>query len=214
MKRKSQVQIVKDRKIKSKKIEILCTKQKTFKPKRPINSKVLFKYANDDSFLEIASTKVGIEFIASKMKVFKQFVKYQQLYDSPSREIINNVFQGQALNSYMEKYTAIKASEENYRLKAMSVAKIYFDYKIPIQENLYITEIRTRKIQCNNKMKYTLSEDLSGQLLDTHFQFCHSYSEYCDLDSNAADLAVILLTKLPIVPIIGQIVYFLYCFEY
>jgi hypothetical protein len=212
MKRKSQSEIIKNRNAKSKKLETLCSIPKPFKPKKPVNSKLLFQYANHDSFLEIAASELGLQFIQTEMKKFKQFVRHQQLYHDTSG-IINKVLQGQALNSYMENHTAIKSLEENYRLQAMSMVKIYFDYKIPIWD-LYITEIMTRKLKCSNGIVYTLCESTTKQQTEyTTFRFYpprNSPESSFPIHKQAADLALILSLKVPIISIIGQIVGFLY----
>jgi hypothetical protein len=209
MKRKSQNEIVKSRTAKSNKMETLCTKEKPFKPKKDVNPKILFQYANDESFLKMADSELGIQFIQTKIKQFKQFARHVQLHHDPS--IINEVLQGQALNTYMEKHAMIKSSEEHFRLQAMSVAKMYFDYKIPIFDDLYITEIKTRKIQCSNGMVYTLRDDSNFEKKQyTSFDFWKNPEFYCNISKQAADLAPILFVKIPIVPIVGKIIHFLY----
>jgi hypothetical protein len=172
----------------------------------------LFQYANHESFLEIAASELGLQFIQTEMKKFKQFVRHQQLYYDTSG-IINKVLQGQALNSYMENQTSIKALEENYRLQAMTMVKIYFDYKIPIWD-FYITEIMTRKLKCSNGIVYTLSESFrKKQMQYLTFWFYpprNSQEGSFPICKEAADLALILSLKVPIISIIGQIVGFLY----
>jgi hypothetical protein len=91
------------------------------------------------------------------MKQFKQFVRHTQLHHDPS--FINNVLQDQALDTYMEKHAMVKSLEEHFRLQAMSVAKMYFDYKIPIDDDLYISDIKTRKIQRSDGIVCTLRDE-------------------------------------------------------
>lgn len=197
---KRQREIVESRLAKTKRNLKLCT-AKTFQSTSIPQSCVLFRFTNDEDFIEIANTEMGTDFIRQSMKKFRAFVMSETR--KTKNEQVEAILHKAPLMKYFASRQEDKAKQEAIRTRALKIALFFMQNHIPVMspETIRITEIRTHCILCDDSKKYELECDDDNSGL---FTFRAGFPYAVTVSANVQHVATILLSLLPF-PIVGDI---------
>jgi hypothetical protein len=209
---KKQSEIVSSRKLKAARLSKVCQTPKAYQMKKLPKSSVLFGYANKETYLEIAKTKMGLAFIEKHLVKFQTFArqvcKNVENTDSDLHQEIGVILEGQALENYTRLKVSNKADEERYRTHAMGIVLQYSNLQIPVmtQESLgtwlRIVEIRTSCIICSDNQTYELLRTIEMEHGWAQF---NCKEQFVRVDKRHVEVASLLIRKLGLGNIVAQI---------